>query len=143
MQSMTIKKYLIKLLRRDIFKTRLSLILDYAELVCIAFIVIILGYSPCALGGLILKETQKYSAIIPILSAILTIISFCLVCTHSKVEEFYSKCVERIRAGRCYIQGRKFHLKCIKKHAKHNLTAYEEIELEKFLTKLKISIKEL
>lgn len=140
---MTIKKYLIKLLRRDIFKTRSFLILDYAELICIAFVVVILGYSPCALGGLILKGTQKYSAIILILSAVLTIISFCLVCTHSKVEEFYSKCVERIRVGSRYIQECKFQLQCIKKHAKHNLTAYEEIELEKFLTKLKISIKEL
>lgn len=98
------KKTLVKSLWINIAKTRLCLILDYVELLCIIAVIVTLGFSPGVCCGLILKETQKYFAIIPVLSTILTVLSLTIVLTNNKVEEFYSKCVERIREKNHHIK---------------------------------------
>ncbi len=98
----------MKTLWLHIIKTCLCLIIDYVELVCIIATVVLLGSSPGVCCGLILIETQKYFSIIPVLSAVLTALSFSIVITHHKVEEIFSKCLNRIRENKRYIKELKY-----------------------------------
>ena len=139
------KKFLIKLLNRSIIKTRLWLILDYIELLLTVVTILVLGFSPGLLTGCIIKETyvEWFTPILFLCGIIFTFLAFRLLAANNKIEAFLNSTIQRIKQSHQDVNNCKFMISCIKKVNRYPLTRYEETELEKFLIKLKVSIKEL
>ena len=139
------KNFLIKLLKRSILKTHLWSTLDYLSLLLTVAVILVLGFSPGLLPAYLIKETYKewFAPILLLGSIVFTSLAFYLIGTHNKIESFLSATIQRIKQSYQDVNNCKFLISCIKKVNRSSLTHYEESELEKFLLKLNVSIKEL
>lgn len=135
------KKFLVKLLKRRIFKNYLFLALIYFLLLLSAVLILFLGFSPEIVCGFILKEVHNDIATILLLfgGVAITGLSFYLICTHSKIEAVLSFLLESVKETHNAIDDNILLIRCIKKSGQCALTAYEENKLNTFLAKMKIS----
>ena len=133
------------MLSRSILKTRLWLILEFLILSPTVAVILVLGFSPGLLSGYLLKESygEWFAPILLLGGIVCTLIAFCLIGTHDKINSFLDLSIKSIKQSYQDINESKFLIACIKKVKHRSLTCYEENELEKFLKKLKVSIKEL
>lgn len=144
-EVLSLKPFLIKILKHSILKTYLWLTLEYFILLLTAAIIIVIGLSPELFIAYLIKE-HYMEWFVPILllgGIACTLLAFYLIGTHDKINSFVNSSVKGIKQEHQNINECKFLISCIKKVNRCSLTRHEENELEKFLAKLKVSIKEL